>query len=340
MGYIANFQPISFQNEDGLPDGAMIDIFDSFAERFGFSVNYHPYNLSDGEETHEDFDILLTLYGDNDHDEMYYDKTETFYDIPIYGLVHIDTHQKSVTYNDIVLNSPRIGTLPYQEIDFELLEKWYEDNDFIFFEDWHDLLDSFAAREVDMMICTDSGATYAELYLEDTETITELTNLEVPMKLLVSKEISNEYLPIFNVMLDLVDEGYYKEALMTNANVYYPEKGAVDYFTEYWYYYALAVFVLLAMFILYAYIKQKREKEAIAMAYNTDALTGFMEAHRFIQEVSKILETAEPNEYELISFDIDMFKTINTHYSNDRGTSVILAVSDSLSAFLRIHRLS
>ncbi len=87
---------------------------------------------------------------------------------------------------------------------------------------------------------------------------------------------------------------------------------------------------MLGGFSTYAYKKEREKQKALTIAYNTDALTEMTAFHKFREMVDETLKKASPKEYELISLDVDMFKTINTHYSNERGTEVILAVSNGL----------
>ncbi len=335
VGYIQDYQPISFMNEQGEPDGAMVETLNMLAEQYDFEINYHPYSLTEDAQAHEDFDILLTIYGDGAHEEEYYDVTESYYYIPMYAQIHLDAHQNSVTFRDMMENAPKIGTLPYQSIDYDSLLKEFPDNEIVFYNEWNELLDDFIEEKLDMIIHTESGLGYTDLYMEGVDKVVMHTDIQNPMRLFVSKDISGVYVPIFNIMLDRVSEREYESILITNSNVYYPERSIFDFILEYWYYFAIGIIAGLAIFAGYEYKKQKEKQEALAIAYNTDALTGLMALHRFDVVMNETLAKARPKEYELISFDVDVFKTINTHFSNERGTNVILAISEQLKTVFK-----
>ncbi len=59
-------------------------------------------------------------------------------------------------------------------------------------------------------------------------------------------------------------------------------------------------------------------------------MTGLMAIQKFRETIDEVLKKAKPGEYELISFDIDMFKTINTHFSAEKGTATIVSIAEAL----------
>ncbi len=110
-----------------------------------------------------------------------------------------------------------------------------------------------------------------------------------------------------------------------------PEDDLLDILEKYWYLIVIGVAVVLILFYSYAYKQQKDKRKDIEIAYDTDSLTGLMAMHKFRDEMEKTISNAKSKEYELISLDMDMFRTINTHYSQEKGTKVICAIADALS---------
>ncbi len=330
-GYITGFAPISFTNEQGEPDGALVEVLNTYANHYGFEVNYHPYSLSDPPEEHENFDILLSLYGDGDHEWEHFTLTDAFYTIPAYAQVNLDL-QDSIVMQDILATSPKIGLLRYQTLDIRPFQEVSPNIEFVYYDEWHALLDSFAAGELDMLVSTNSAATYAEVYLGDMNRAIIHTDISIPMPFFINHSIEEEYVPIFNVMMDQFSERDYETIIETQANANLPRDtvGFWEFFTANWYYFAIVFFIMVAGFIAVYAHGQINKKMALVHSYNTDRLTGFMTNQRFREAIDEVLKTARPNEYELISFDIDMFRTINTHFSNERGTTIILAVADAL----------
>ncbi len=331
VGYVTGFSPISYTNEQGEPDGAMVDILNGFAKRYDFEVNYHPYSLEEEQEAHEDFDILLTLYGDGPDRQENYTATETFHEIPMYSIINND-RLDTTSLQEIVEKSPKIGSLPYQTIDFDAFLAVYPGVEFVFYNNWHKLLDDLAAGNVDMLICTQSAVTYTEIYFDNVNTTTIGTDTVASMQFFINNDIADEYVSIFNVMSDRVSEMEYTVIIETNSNEALPdaETSFWKYVAENWYYFALGFFIIVALFIALYYKGQIEKREALLKSYNTDPMTGLMTINKFRVTAEEIVKKAKPCEYEMISFDIDMFKTINTHFSADRGTSVIIAIANAL----------
>ncbi len=330
VGYVDDYQPISFKNDQGVADGAMVETLNKFAEHYGFQINYHPYSLDEDMELHENYDVLLTLYGNNEHNLEHYVATDSYFDLAMVAQISSDIYRSSDTTAQLIENCKDIGLLPYLALGSEQFIKEFPDTNLINYNDWHDLLNAFESGEVNALISTETGAAYAQMYLDDNDSVSVHTDLTVPMQMFISKDISDEYLSIFNVMLDRVSSAEYRTVINNHANEYYPETTPFDVFRDYWYMFALAVLIILGGFVALYFHGQIKKKEALLTSYNTDVLTGLMSLNKFSTSMAEILKGAKPNEYELVTFDIDMFKTINTHFSTDRGTAVLMAVSQSL----------
>ncbi len=331
VGYVTELAPMSYTNEEGEASGILVDVLNGYAKRFGFEINYHPYSLNDPPESLKDFDMLATLYGNG---EAIYDNfvtTEAFYNIPMYAVINRDIIDTAVR-QDLMYSSPKMATLPYQTIDFELFQEAFPSAEIIFKNEWHDVLDSLTNGEVGMILCTESATSYTEIYFKDLNTSTIPTDTFAPMQFFINKDIAEEYIPIFNVMADRFAEREYEAIIETNSNDALPsgEPTVWEVVREYWYYFVMGLILVIVAFVFIYYRGQIEKKEALLKSYNTDPLTGLMAIQKFRETIDEKMESASPGEYELISFDIDMFKTINTHFSTERGTAIIVAVGNSL----------
>ncbi len=335
VGYIATKQPTSFQNGEGKPEGAMIDVMEHLSNKFGFEVEYHPYTLSEDPTLHQDFDLIITLYGDSEEELQFYDPTDPYYMLQMFGQISSKTYQDYDTREQRIENSPRIGTLQYMMIDYDALLEQYPDNPILFYKDFDSLLNDYSKGFLDLIISTESGTAYAETYLQDVDRTTIPLALEVPMQFFVSKSLSDEFLSIFNVMLDTVDESDYRTMLVNNANNYLPETTWTQFLKIAWPYLLIAALAIFVGFVGYALIQQRRKRREITKAYNVDALTALLSAPRFGELMEEYLRTATKNSYEVISLDIDMFKNINTYYSIGRGSAAIRAVGNGLKEALQ-----
>ncbi len=332
VGYVSDAQPLLYTNDEGEAGGAMVDMLNAFADMYDFEINYHPYSLSDTLDDHSNYDLLLTIYGDGELEREHYDTTDSIISLPAYAQVKLDIYEKYDNLYDIIRNSPTIGTLMYQTTDYVSFKEHFPNNEFVFYDSFDNLLDDFASGDVDIVFSTGTATTYAELYLEDVERATISAEHDVPIKFYVNKDISEDYLPIFNIMIDRLSNEQYDEIVSNNVNEFLPDQdqGFLEFIANYWYFFALAAVITIAGFIAIHFDGQIKKKEALLNSYNTDSLTGLMAIQKFRETIDEKLKDARAGEYELISLDIDMFKTINTHFSTDRGTTVILALADSL----------
>ncbi len=331
VGYIAEYEPISFMNEQGEPDGAMVETLNYYAELYDFEVNYHPVSIEDPPEDYEEYDVLVSVYGDIEHIQQHFSATEPYYSSPMYAQVNLDL-VNSTNVDGIFSQAPKVGVLPYGTLDFETFVKEYPGTQFVFYNDWYELLDDFDTGKLDVLMCTQSATTFAELYFNEVNSATVFTKLYLPMQFFINKDIEQEYIPIFNVMIDRMNESDYEAILEDNANQFLPEGNISfsEFFAANWHYFALILSIIVAGFIaIYAH-GEINKKQALIESYNTEPLTGFMAPQYFRNTMSDMLKNAKPNEYELIAFDIDMFKNINTYFSADKGTAVILAMSEAL----------
>ncbi len=330
VGYIADYAPISFTNAEGKPDGFMVDLMNLFVEEYGFEVIYKPYSLKADPRLHEDFDVMLTIYGDGVHDYDFYKATESLYELPLYAQVRSTIYNQ---YNDpaeMFNNLTTIGSLPYDAINTKQFETQFPQAEIIIYNDWDDLLNDFANKELESIITTQSSATYVEIYLESIERVTVPTNIQIPIQFFISHKIEHEYAPIFNIIFDNFTVDNYRDIINSNSIEFYPQPTLLTHIRDNSLIYSLAIILIIFLIFFVVYRNQKKEREIIYKAYNTDSLTGLMSMNRFTEVLTETIKNSSPGEYEIISFDVDMFKSINLHYSEKQGTEVIIAIAKSL----------
>ncbi len=335
VGYLDAYNPISFTNERGEADGAMVDAMNYLAKEFGFEVEYHPWRIDDDIEELEQFDILISFYGDSEKYSEYFEMAESYHDVPMYAVTSQEVVDKGGTITNIISNAHKIGTLPYMAFEVDKFEENYPDNELVINNDWGVLLDEYAKGNLDLVLCTESATTYAEKYLEEIDPVTISIETEFPMQFMISKDIAGEYVPIFNVMQDNVSHSEYRAMLVSSSGNVYPETSLWDVIVDNWYYAVAVAGVALLGFFWYAYYEQKKKREILYTAYNIDVLTGVMTSPNFAIKVIESLKSAQPNEYEMISLDIDLFKSINSYFSLERGTEMIKALAKALQEGLK-----
>ncbi len=331
IAYVSHYQPITFTNDNNQADGAMIDVINMLSETYDFEVEFHPYSIHDGQSVPDNIDIVATLYGGYDEYSANFDFTEAYFDLPMNCVVSPEILSISNSDFEIITNSPKIGVLEYLSLDFERFLTVFPNNEVILYNDMNELIDDYKDEKVDIAIFSQSASAQIEVILSDTTKTIIPIDLVIPMKFLVSKDISDEIVPIFNVMLDSIDSNVYDNILINNSNQIFQDVSFSQFFSMYMPYIAMLILVMIIIFILIYLNEQKKKKDIILNAYNKDSLTGLLSPVKFREVANDILKVAKPGEYELISFDIDLFKSINSYYSTDRGTQVLCAIGEALT---------
>lgn len=84
------------------------------------------------------------------------------------------------------------------------------------------------------------------------------------------------------------------------------------------------LFMFVVFFITAVIVcMQINKKRALYRIINKDQLTGLLTRYKFIENMKKTMSTAKPNEYTLISVDIDNFQYINESYGYEYGSDIL-----------------
>ncbi|MBR4464337.1 MAG: GGDEF domain-containing protein [Treponema sp.] len=90
------------------------------------------------------------------------------------------------------------------------------------------------------------------------------------------------------------------------------------------------VFVLAALFCFCVYWISKESRRRLREVISQDDLTGLLTQKRFKAEVRKILRTAKPGEYTMLSLDIVKYRYITETFSQQVGNSVLIELAKHL----------
>ncbi len=330
VGYLEGFQPIVYKDDEGNAGGAMVDVLNELSDMYNFEVEYYPYSITDSIELYKDYDILLTMYGDTQKTLEYYQPTESYYDMQLYAQINPEVYGDTTTKKEVIEEAENIGVMNYQSIDYDEFLDYFPNNKIILYNEFNEALDDFANKKIDAILATESSVPYASLYLDDVEKVSVATDVFVPMKIFLNNNISNEFYPIFNIMLDNLTQDDYEHIINENSNQYLPNPGFFEFIIDYWYLFLMLACLIIGIFLWQENEKNKEKQKQLEIAYNTDCITGISSLVHFRKLVEEKLKDVKDSEYEIISLDIDMFRTINSYYSTDRGTEMIKAIAKSL----------
>ncbi len=330
VAYEQNNVPLTYTNAQGKADGAIVALMDEFMSMYNFEVEYCPYSLTDPASFPSDCDIIISAVGDRYEITKNYTLTEVYHTEPIIGMVPRQIASKNISTEEIRKASPKIGISQYLYSDYELFLSSAPENEIIFYHNINSLLDAYEKREIDMLLFTESGLSYVNSYLKDTDSYIFSADFNLEFQFAIENNIATTFVPIFNVMFDNISPKRYDELLVRKIISFFYEPSALELLATNWYYLVIFVLVIIAIFSIIALLLKNENKKNMQKIYESDILTGLMTLDHCRDTLINILKDAKDDEYELISFDIDLFKAMNLYLSVEKGNEVILAIGNIL----------
>ncbi len=330
VAYEENHRPITYKDSNGKAAGATVAIMDMLSKMYGFTVEYYGYSNASTESLPDDIDIVISAIGDQKFILDNFKLSESFYDMQFLAILPQSLSNDAVTLESYWNKIAKIGMLEYYNVDKNTHLYGVPQMSIENFDTLELLLEAYEKEHIDVAIITQSGLSYANSFLMDSTPRFYPSEFNHSFSFGVANTIASEYIPLFNVMLDKISVEQYEEIFFNNTNTYVYKKTIMRMILNYWHYFVIVILLIVIVVRTYNTRQKKSAQEALIEAYSTDFLTGFMTMDKFSKTMQEVLSHANNNEYELISFDIDMFKTINMYFSSKKGEEVILEISNAL----------
>ncbi len=330
VGYVDNHKPFTYTNDDGNPDGTIIALMNHIAKAYDFNVEYVPYKLEDEASIYQKVDILVSLIGQKNHDLAGYVLTDAYHFLPMAAMVRKEILDKGNSFIEIANNVRNIGSLRYLNTNFEAFTTVFPHIKFNYYNDFDSVINAYKDSDDDVIIFTTSGITYANTVLDDSTEHIFSADFDLPMYFSFRSGIASEFVPIFNVIFDSLSEKVYSDLVLSYAVTYIPDENVGSFIGRYWYWILLPIAFLMLLSLWYALTVTKAKRAEVQRILDNDSVTGLMSMHKFNELAEEMLSTATRGQYKIVSFDIDMFRSINTYYSVERGTEVLVAIANAL----------
>ncbi len=329
VGYSNNHAPYQYENALGEPAGVSIDFMNNLAKEYGFHVEYVPFDLEASWSEFEDLDILISLIGERNHIARFYEGTDPYTSFDL-NIVFQENYAKEDYSNESQYGLPenaQVGLINYINFKYSDFFADYPAVKIMHYTNTQDLIDAFLAKEVEAIIATNLGtATVAS-----TIAVAKFQNsLNIPLALnfQISKKISDEYLQLFNIIINKEPKSTINNIIARQTAEHLPSFGSEQFIRRNLKYILIAAGFLSAL--LFALILIIRQRSTLSILAKDD-VTNLKSLSQFTTEVNQSLSKAELNEYEMILLDIDYFRMINNYYGTDQGTKVIQAMASALS---------
>lgn len=329
IGFDQDNAPYQYINDNGEPDGFTVKIMQDILENYGFEAEFIPYNASNEVPLPEKYDILLSHLGQRDDIINYYQPTDVYYEYPIYFVNNTSLLYDEVDDETLIRDVAMMQYIGFDEI---LFHDTVSNFNIITYYDYNKLFDDILSGKVKNALLTQAGIDYIKLHSEKKHHFNFYsTTFTVPLNLFIAKEFSEEYNPIFNVILASLPKTDLEFTFIEETSEGAFRYGIWDFLIENIIYIILVVVFALGIFFAWRVFILNKTKKTILNILNTDDVTGLASFHYFTNTAESILSCSLPNEYELITLDIDAFKTVNTYFGSEIGTDTIKLFGQTLS---------
>ncbi len=330
VGYVESHIPITYTNDKGEASGIAVEIFDLLAERYGFSVEYHPYSHTSKNRTaSQSYDILLSALGDYSSKSKNYRLTEEYHHTALMLVSRKKGLETIIKENKI----PRIGMLDYLTVDTQDLYDEYPGVKEKIYYNLNELVYALENDEIDAMLISNTGLIYLNT-IYDNEFETFGNSMDLPLVLMISRKLDPRYVNLFNILYDYIDSGDFEETEARQRLNFFPEYTLSDTIKMYKKEIGFASVILLVIYLFIWNFFRTRQRLAVLKALKVDPVTDLMTYPFFENQIKKVLTSPNYNEYVLISLDIDSFKTINNYYTYDKSQEVLKTVALELQSHL------
>ncbi len=329
VGYIENHAPYQSENIKGEPEGISIAFLNTLAEKYDFKVEYVPYKLQDSWAVHEGMDFLLSAIGEREYISNFYNPTDAYLETDLILVLQQNLVEESeVGHFEYGLpKNAKIGTLSYISFtNFKFFNK-FPSAQLIYYNDADKLLKAFEDKQIDALIVTNLGVNSVTYGVTNGRHQYAL-NLPLELKMQISRAMDDEYLEIFNTIINKEPIETIVSIVVNEVARYAPIFGTKQFIKNNLnYIIAGTIIFMILLIVLYLLVRYRLAISVLAK----DDLTELDSFSQFTKIVNEKLQKAKINEYELIFIDVDYFRMINTYYGIDKGTEVILAMADALT---------
>ena len=332
----------TYFNENGEPDGFLIDLFNHTMAKHEIDFEFLPYQM-DGtgnnsvEYIVENADIVLSSIGKYKDFRYDFSTTDPYLTIPHTLLV-----DKSLFYHPNDNTKAKIGIVRNMFMSPDATEGQPFEQEFIIYDDVSQLYIDYNQDKIDGFYISEYATCCAESHISRDFFILP-TNASTSYKLWISNKLSKDYITLANVIFDHMDASKINELLLSEQDKYQAHLNLGEFLQEHLPTLAFIIGLIILGICLLVIWTQRQKQREIKTLIEVDSLTGLMSRYKFVNELETLLKTATPNEYLLVLLDIDDFKNINKTYGTGLGDEILIGLSEVLKensrSFIHISRL-
>ncbi len=311
VGYNVNHKPFTYTNSYGNADGHGVDIMREIAKQLDIKIRFVP--LHDGENIDEQtLDMHLCI--------MNCSGTKVGRTVEPYSIEQmVLLRNNSIEYQDM----KSIASIDYEAIDIEFHGGKDNDIKLIKTRSMESTQELLFEGEVDAIL-TSSRIANSILNFSNVEKYDiDYTEISVPLSITISDDLPQEVFLAVDKTVQNLDDEFVNGVIADNISEVQNEIETSQIFYRYRFQIISGVLALIGIVLLVFVLQMKQKQNAIRDILEIDKLTGFRTKLKFEEEVNRILKTAKPSEYMILTIDIDNFKSVNNEFGYATGDTLL-----------------
>lgn len=250
--------------------------------------------------------------------------TDAYLEIPII-LVKSSTFEQR--------RSPRAAVPGYNTLSIKRIKEDFSHFTFIQYEDSNECLDALMRKEVQYAFLNSYAFDEFVRHSPFSDYSTIHTGITYPLQIGISERLGEQGLSAFNKAISRISDETKQTIIYANT---IERTYAIPLSVQLRHNAVQIIIIILIFFgiltVTIYLLGQKTKRRLRNIAY-VDELTGLRTLMKFKKDVKAKLYYADPNDYMIISFDIDNFKYINDSFGFDIGNAVLAELGVNFKDF-------
>lgn len=325
VGYHADERPMQFLDDDKNASGISIEIMRYISEKIGVEMKFIPITHTTSDKDLEALDFSISIANNTILENIFTRASESYFDLDLYLI------GPSKGVEDA---GRKVGIIDYCNVNRVDVFDAVPNASIQYFDNNSDLQKTLYTGGI-------SFAFMNKIVAQDFLTLDEDNAFEIypvaiklPFNILISSSVSVGIEESINEALLSIEDEFLADVVLNNTPDILLVNNFMDYrdSSDYIEVARNATIIVLVVTCLLVVLYQLYRNHLNRMTFY-DKVTGFLTEYKFNIEVSKVLKKAKPDEYSLISVDIDNFQYVNEVYSFDTGTEILKQFAEYLKVY-------
>lgn len=315
------YSPICYKTESGEFTGVAVDVLAMLAESTGIAYEIVEFDADTAAEELAQLDFSFISYAGADGNMSI--ESDVYYQAPFMLIERNMDDEKTIE---------NIGVLQYYGISEWKVDNQIYDRNIQEYTTIVEMQTAYNQGEIDSFIVTTSTLNAIRNDFVDLNFVSRTIDTSLNLTMIFQDGYAQEKIQVFNKLIAQLNETdmdniamFHVTNIVTQANA----TSRIDWVLKNLML-TKVIIGLLVVVIVYVEWKRKRNLHRII---NLDALTGLASRHAFFEKSAKLIERGEPNQYSIISLDIDNFKYINESFGYKNGSKVLNIIAKNIEEF-------